>query len=46
MLLTSKLFNHTAVTLHGPINNGVWIVHLPLPLSSNRICVMPKVNPR
>lgn len=41
--LTPKLFNHIAVILHGPINNGVWIVHFPLPLCSYRICVMSKV---
>ena len=42
MQLTSELFDHVAVILHGAIHNRVRIVHLPFPFCSNRICVMPE----
>ena len=42
MQLTSELFDHVAVILHGAIHNRVRIVHLPLPFCPNRICVMPE----
>ena len=42
MQLTSELFDHVAVILHGAIHNRVRIVHLPFPFCSNRICMMPE----
>ena len=44
--MTFELLDHVVMVLHGPIDNQLWIVHLPPPRCANRVGVMSERRKR